>query len=351
MKQLLSAVFLTVFMLFMSVNAAAYDTSLADKSGATALTDEYGTETDFSRVFHVIRDSLGEYLKTVTKSVLLLLSVVILSSVFSSYCGGTGTLQSALSYASVLAVSCVAFSMLKSVFTFAADTLSSLCRYMTAFLPVAASLYTLGGSVTTGVAGSSALLAFLSIAGGFVSDFLFPLMQGGFILALAGALPNTNALRSVANLAKSALTTLLAFVFSIFDMVMYLQTVITAKADSFAFRTVKFASGAFIPVIGNMLGDAARTVSASAGVVRATVGGAGIITLLAVTLPSVIFTLLYKLGILLSAMLARALGCENESRLLYDINSILAVLLAIQLGVSVMFIIAVALFIRIGVDV
>ena len=83
MKQLLSAVFLTVFMLFMSVNATAYDTSLADKSGATALTDEYGTETDFSRVFHVIRDSLGEYLKTVTKSVLLLLSVVILSSVFS----------------------------------------------------------------------------------------------------------------------------------------------------------------------------------------------------------------------------------------------------------------------------
>ena len=160
-------------MLFMSVNATAYDTSLADKSGATALTDEYGTETDFSRVFHVIRDSLGEYLKTVTKSVLLLLSVVILSSVFSSYCGGTGTLQSALSYASVLAVSCVAFSMLKSVFTFAADTLSSLCRYTTAFLPVAASLYTLGGSVTTGIAGSSALLAFLSIAGGFVSDFLF----------------------------------------------------------------------------------------------------------------------------------------------------------------------------------
>ena len=76
MKQLLSAVFLTVFMLFMSVNATAYDTSLADKSGATALTDEYGTETDFSHVFHVIRDSLGEYLKTVTKSVLLLLSVV-----------------------------------------------------------------------------------------------------------------------------------------------------------------------------------------------------------------------------------------------------------------------------------
>ena len=104
-------------------------------------------------------------------------------------------------------------------------------------------------------------------------------------------------------------------------------------------------------IAGHMLGDAARTVSASAGVVRATVGGAGIITLLAVTLPSVIFTLLYKLGILLSAMLARALGCENESRLLYDINSILAVLLAIQLGVSVMFIIAVALFIRIGVDV
>ena len=94
-------------MLFMSVNATAYDTSLADKSGATALTDEYGTETDFSRVFHVIRDSLGEYLKTVTKSVLLLLSVVILSSVFSSYCGGDSALLTEQRMPEVLGVAVV----------------------------------------------------------------------------------------------------------------------------------------------------------------------------------------------------------------------------------------------------
>ncbi len=348
------AVVFVVIMALMSFSQAAsaygYEQSIAEQTGAAALEEEYGSDTDFSRVFSVIRESLEKNWKSVLKSIYIMLAIVLLASVFTAY-GGTGTQSSALTYASILALSGCAFSVLSSVFAYAAESIASECRYMTAFLPVAAALYTVGGNIARGVAGSSALLMFLSVTSNFSSSFLFPLMQGGFVLSLASALPFGTSLRSVTNLVKNALTTLLAFVFSIFGMVMYLQTVITAASDSFAFRTVKFASGTFIPVIGNMLGDAARTVASSAAVVRASVGGAGIIALLGVILPSVIYTLLYKLGILLCAMAARALGCENESRLLYDINSILSVLLALQLGIGIMLIIAVALFIRIGVDV
>lgn len=346
----LTVLTLVLLLVCFPIRAAADTDDIAKSTGADALTEEYGSETDFSKVFTVIRESLENFWKTILKSLFLILSMILLSSAFNAY-GSGSTLHSALTYASVLAISGCAFSILMSVFSYAGDSISSLCRYMTAFLPVAAALHTLGGSVATGVAGSSALLAFLSIASSFAANFLFPLMQGGFVLSLASALPGSNGLKSMTNLAKNALTTLLAFVFSIFGMVMYLQTVITAKADSFAFRTIKFASGTFIPVIGSMLGDAARTVASSAGVVRATVGGAGVIALLGLTLPAVIYTLLYKLCFLCCAMASRALGCDNESRLLYDINSVLSVLLAMQLGVCVMFVIAVALFIRIGVEV
>ncbi len=346
----LTGIIAALLLFAIPMTVAASESDIAERTGADSLTEEYGSDTDFSKVFSVIRESLENFWKTALKSLFLMLSMVLLSSVFNNY-GSGSTLHSALTYASVLAVSGCAFSVLTSVFGYAGESIASLCRYMTAFLPVAAALHTLGGSVASGVAGSSALLLFLSVASGFSSGFLFPLMQGGFVMSLASALPGSGGLKSVTTLAKNALTTLLAFVFSIFGMVMYLQTVITAAADNFAFRTVKFAAGTFIPVIGSMLGDAARTVSSSAGVVRATVGGAGIIALLGLTLPAVIYTLIYKLCFLCCAMAARALGCDNESRLLYDINSVLSVLLALQLGISVMFVIAVALFIRIGVDV
>ncbi len=328
---------------------AVADTSELEKAtGADRLTEEYGRDIDFSRVFSVITDSLKTNLKAISKWLFVTLSVLLVLSAVNSYCEG-GT-KLAMDYSGVLIVSAIIFGGFSSVFTFAGQSIESQCRYMTAFLPVAASLYMAGGNISAGVASSSALLTFLSVAGNFSSSVLFPLLKGGFVLSLSSALPNSNPLQSVTTFLKSSLTTLLAFVFSIFGMVMYLQTVITASADSFAFRTVKFAGGAFIPVIGNMLGDAARTVTASAGVVRGTVGGAGIIALLCITLPAVIYTVLFKLALLACAMAARALGLDSCSKLLYDCNSLIAVLVAIQAGISVMFVIAVALFIRVGIN-
>ncbi len=351
MKKSLAVIFAFFVLALFQISASAeIKEDIEQSTGAESLYEEFGEDRDFSGVFDTIKDSIKNFTKTITKTIFLMLSIVLLSSVFTAY-GGTGILQKSLTYGSVLALSGCAFSMLTSVFSLAQSSIAEQCRYMTAFLPVSASIYMAGGSMGSGIASSTALLTFLSLAGNFVSSFLFPLMQGGFVLSLSASLPFGNALKSVTTLAKNTLTTLLAFVFSIFGMIMYLQTVITAAADSFAFRSIKFATGAFIPVIGNMIGDAARTVASSAGVIRASVGGAGIIALLCVILPSVIYTLLYKLGVLLCAMGARALGCDAESRLLYDCNSIMSVLLALQTGIGVMFIIAVALFIRVGVNV
>ena len=50
-------------------------------------------------------------------------------------------------------------------------------------------------------------------------------------------------------------------------------------------------------------------------------------------------------------MAARILGCDRESKLLYDISSLLSVLMSTIIGVSAVFLISVAIFIKIGVSV
>ena len=54
---------------------------------------------------------------------------------------------------------------------------------------------------------------------------------------------------------------------------------------------------------------------------------------------------------LLAAMAARILGCDRESRLLYDISSLLSVLMSTVIGVSAVFLISVAIFIKTGVSI
>ncbi len=360
----LSAAVLIIFAAC-SVRAFAYDTSeqedIAEEAGADNLPgNEYVNDNEKNgevkidvadKIFAVIRSSLTGFYKNGVKFFYSLLAVIVISAALASFrwTSDNSSLKTVFEFVSVLVLAGVLFSGLASVFTYAAESLNSLCVYMTALLPVTAALYTLGGNISSGVAGSTALLVFLAAAQRFAGMMLRPLLQTGFVISLMSALPGSSDMRSVSNFLKNALSTLLAFVFTIFGVVMYFQTIITAAADNYIFRTVKFASGVFIPVIGSIIGESAKTVSAAAGVVKASVGATGLVTVMALILPPIIYTIMYKVFILMAAMISRMLGLEREAGMLYDVNGFLSVMMSLLVGTGVIFIIALALFIRIGV--
>ncbi|MDD4124967.1 MAG: hypothetical protein PHW77_04485 [Eubacteriales bacterium] len=364
MKRLAAVV--AAFILFaFPLCVGAYDTSeqenVAKEAGTENLPkNEYITYSERSgeekvdvaeKIFKVIRTSLTGFYKNGVKFFYSLLAVIVISAALASFrwTSDNTSLKTVFEFVSVIVLSGVLFSGLASVFTFAAESLNSLCLYMSALLPVTAALYTLGGNISSGVAGSSSLLLFLTVVQRFSGFLLQPLLQTGFVISLMSALPGSVDMRSVTNFIKNALTTLLAFAFTMFGVVMYFQTIITAAADNYIYRTVKFASGVFIPVIGNIIGEAAKTVSSAVGVVKSSVGAVGLVTIMVLVLPPIIYVIMYKVFILMAAMIARMLGLEKESAMLYDVNGFMSVLMSILVGTGSIFIIAVALFIRIGI--
>ena len=343
--------------LFIPFFASASDESLEEEivkeAGSEKLTEnsENASESLAETVFSLIRHSVSSFVDDGLKYYCCLLSLTVVLSVFSSFkwTSESRVMNNLYEYISILTLASFVFSSLSKVFVYASDSVNRLCLYMASLIPVTASLYTLGGNISTGVASSSSLILFLTLAERFSGVFLMPLLKAGFAASVIPSLPGSSDMRSVSGFLKNMLTTLLAFVFTTFGVVMYFQTVITASADNYAFRTVKFASGVFIPVIGNIVGEAARMVTASVSVVKASVGGAGIVAILSLTLPAVIYVFMYKLFTLLGAMTSRLLGLEKEAGLLYDVNGFLSVLVSLLVGTSVIFIIAAAMFIRIGV--
>ncbi|MDL2287093.1 stage III sporulation protein AE [Eubacteriales bacterium OttesenSCG-928-G02] len=307
----------------------------------------------FDKIFVIIKSSFNNILKNALTSFYSILCVVVLSSIFSTLkqTSINAALSTAFDFISLLALTGIVFFTLNSAFKFAADVLTRLHMFMTALLPVSASLLTMSGNVTAGAASSSSLLFFLTVVQGIADKLLFPLLQIGFAITLAGSLPGTINLQSLTTLVKNSLTTLMAFVFSIFGVVMYFQTTIAAASDNYIFRSVRFASGVFVPIIGSMVGDAARTVMASVDTVKSSVGAMGVITVLSMVLPVIIYIIMYKAVILINAIISRMLGCDRESKLLYDVNSLMSILMSLMIGVSVIFIIAIAMFIKTGVSI
>ena len=67
------------------------------------------------------------------------------------------------------------------------------------------------------------------------------------------------------------------------------QTIIAAAADNYIYRTVKFASGVFIPVI-EILSRRQSRVSGG-GVVKSTTEAVGLVTVMSLVLPPVIYVM------------------------------------------------------------
>ncbi len=353
--------FVTCLLILLPLKAQAEGNTpadIADKAGAYDIESPYLTRDEiegrtsvniFGKAAEIIKDSFKDGCGALA-GFGKIMAVVTLCCVMQAMKAGKGEeLDLACGYISALAVSAVAFGVVYRVFILVTASMESLTLVMSSLLPIMSSLFVMGGSPAAGAASAASLTLVLTIISLLCTKLLMPLLRTSFALCLVGALPSGRDMSAVTNFIKSLASTLLVFLFTLMGTALYFQTSIAAAGDNYFSRSVRFASGIFIPIIGNMLGDAVRTVMASVSLVKATVGAAGLVMILSVIIPPLITVVLNKLMLSLSSALAKAMGCEKEGALLFDLCGILNILLALVAGAGCVCIIALALFIKTGV--
>lgn len=359
-----------IFLLFLlpsllALDASAYSgdeaQSIADTAGADEIENEYLTEDElsgdktvniFQKALSIITDALADRKNRLLYSFGAVIAIILLASVMQALkLSENGVLDPICQYISVLALSGVTYSLMYKLFIYVIASMEALNLAMSSLMPIMSSLHIMGGTAGAGAASGAGLTLFLSVLSTICTKVLLPLLRISFALCLVGAVPQSVNLSSVCNLVKNTATTVMAFIFSLLGFTLYLQTGIASAGDTYITRSIKFASGVFVPVIGGMLGDASRTVIASVSVVKGTVGAAGTVMVLSAVLPPIISVALHKLLLLACAITAKTLGCERESAFLYDLCGITSVLLALTAGAGAVCIIAVAVFIKTGVTV
>lgn len=259
--------------------------------------------------------------------------------------------STALDFVSAAVLSALCLPALQTAFSYAKAAVEGLCAFSASLLPVMTALYSMGGNTAQGVAASSGLGMFLTVAELICAKVLLPLLSLGFALALTGLLPGAASLAPMASFVKTAACTLIAFLFSLVCFVFYVQTAVAATGDGFAYRSIRFASGAFVPVIGNAVGDSARTVFGAVSVVKANVGVWGLTVMLGYLLPPVISGFLYKMSFALCSVGARLFGLDKAARFLSELGSLLGISLALLIAAAAVFTVISAVFLKSGVTV
>ena len=241
--------------------------------------------------------------------------------------------------------------------------LDSLCRQIEAvsgfferinalvysMIPVFGAIYVSGGSVATATATSGSMYLFLAISESFCANTIVPISSICTAIALSRSLSPTIEVQSIGNAIKKCYTFALGLIMSLLLLLLATQTTLAAAADSIGARAAKMLTASMIPVVGGSVSETLRAAAAGVEYIKTVTGVGGVVFIVILLLPTLVSLLLGRLALLIASAVGGVLGCDDEARLLGDIGSIYGCMIAAVSMCSVMFILAMNIFMRTAV--
>ena len=300
----------------------------------------------------LIFESVGKDWSRYLGLLMQLLGVLLVRAVWSCLSQGvrspalTGSVQLLCRLTLFGIISAQALQLLEGVVLF----YQQLNALTTGLVPLMGAMYAMGGNVSTAIVNQSTLVLSMSLIEWIGGQTVVPLFSLCLAFALLGAWESTVAgrMQILTGKLKKWYTTGISLVMLVLSSLLGAQTVLTARADSLGFRTVRFAVSSTIPMVGGGVADMLRTAATAVSWLRGVVGVGGIVLLLWLLLPQIISLLLSRWTFTVASDIAQWFGCGEEGRLLGEIGSLQGYLLAV-ISVSVMtFFFALVLLLKCG---
>ena len=342
------------------------------RAGAEGVSDMYGAlpdgvrdslpdrlENDISENGESAVASLGaEYIASLAASALkaafaysvkplaAVLGVLLLSALLNS-AGAAAAGGEAVALSSAVSVTVTIFGAITPLFKLTSDTLSGIGLIMKGILPVMTGIYAMSGNITAASVNSTWLMLLLTFLETLTESLLMPLLctcTGFIAVTTLSRFTGAPDMSGVSGELKKALTFLLAAAGTVFTTVMAHQTALAKSADSVALRSLKFASGNMIPVIGGALGEAADGYLAGVSLIRSASGTLAAAAVISYVLPALLKIAVLRAGLSAVAAGAEIMGRGKEAAVVREAGEVLGIAVALICTASVLSVIAVGVF-------
>lgn len=298
----------------------------------------------FSNALSMLGTYLTDALTSISPVISEMLAVIAMSAVFKRINDNI----SVLSITDVITKAVVgvsAFKLLSFLLQETNQTLEFAGTVLKAWLPSFSSVILLGGGSASSASSAAAFGAVISVLHFVMTDVVGSVVTILGILAIFEKISVfMNELNMVKRI-KKHLFTLISFVTTLMLGSLTFQSLLGARADSLAVRTVKFASASFVPIVGNAVGEAMRTVSKGISYVKATLGITSAISLFCAFAPCIITLFGAKLVLTFASFFTSACSSPGDSALIDSVCDIIDILLAIIICVTVLSFLLVVIFV------
>lgn len=324
-------------------------TNEEDRNSAEKLIRENSVPAFFELILRGIEHFLLSDLKNSVNSFLGLSAILIVGATFRSVKKTSRSQFGDAAFDLILIFSLVLYSFqaLKNAVSLTTSTMTLMSDFMLMVLPITSLLQTMQGSLVASSVQQSGIRLFLSVISSFLSRGLLPMIKSLFSLICVGKFSNLG-LGSLFDFLHKTIKRLIILSFTIVGAVIGLQNLLAQSKDSLAMRSVRFAAGNFIPIVGSMVGESAKTVSASIGIVKSECGILCLILIFFVIGKPITQILLQRFFFSLAGSLASMLEEKSACGFLQGIGKIYDLLLALSISQACFFIFYITLVIRSG---
>ncbi len=217
----------------------------------------------------------------------------------------------------------------QEIITVVSENLFQVQNFMTAFLPLFASVSIASGQVLTSSVYTGFLLSGIIFISSFCIKVILPSIQVYFSLIVSNSLSTVLRLGSICEFYLKSVRWIMRSIVSVICFVLTLQTTLTASQETLALKAGKLLTGSAIPVIGSVLQDAVGSVYAGMKVIKGFAGVVGLLSVINIFLPSLILLAVYWLCINLMFILCDVFDLKSMGRCVKGFGSITELLMSV----------------------
>lgn len=290
-------------------------------------------------------DLLFEELKKSRVEMINLLVIVMLSGalqILKSQETGDGV-SDAANFVCFIMITISVLKIFKITADYGTEIISNMSVFITKLSPVFMALLATGGSVSSAAAFHPVLSGAVYAITLLIEKCVVPLITLSAVLGIAGHITPSLKLTSFTALIRSIGKWILTAALTVFTGITAIYGFSAPAFDAVALKTMKFAVGSFVPVVGGILSETVETVLSGTQLMKNAVGVAGIVSLIVISfVPALkICAVLIMLRICTAA--AEPIAEKQICDMLKDVTASVSLILGMIMTVTVLFIICIAI--------
>ena len=322
-------------------------TDFLEKKGIDAFSPDFVADLSAENLFSVILSFLREGTDDLGGALTANIAILLLWAIYTCFAEKDAANDGVNTAFTIILSLSLTVPIIKLI-TATGAAIKSGGVFMLSFLPVFFGVTAASGAVQTVSSNSLTLLLACEITVQIIAFAVVPIACAELALAISGVFSDISPAFKLSSTLRRASTYVLTLTFTIFLGLLSVQTAISSAADSVSLKTAKFVVGSFVPVAGTALSETISTLGSSIKILQNGVGVYGIVAVLLTVLPTAAALLLWRLTLFAAKTTAEMLGLEKAVRLSSAVDGTLSMLLGVLLFVSALFIISLAILLKVG---